>query len=182
MPPPAPTGCASGGGTAASGSPDLAAFLGFIPGVGAMYNGEYAKGFIHVLIFATLIWMTDHINGLFGIAIAAFVIYMPIEAYKTAKARQMGLPPPDPFGFNNLFSSGLRANRRRGRRRHVAPVDPAQGLCRSAPVVRTSRSPTDLLTRSGRRVRADRPGRAVPAGRIGLHCILIGFGASGRSS
>ena len=70
-----------------------------------MYNGEYGKGFIHVLIFATLIWAADHISGLFGIAIAAFVIYMPIEAYQTAKARLLGLQPPDPFGFNNLFSS-----------------------------------------------------------------------------
>src|ERR1700761_4860183 len=46
-------------------SPTLAAVLGLIPGVGAMYNGEFAKGFIHVLIFATLIWMTDHVNDLF---------------------------------------------------------------------------------------------------------------------
>jgi len=87
-------------------SPGLAAILGFIPGVGAMYNGEYAKGFIHVVIFATLIWMADNVSGLFGIAIAAFVIYMPIEAYKTARARQMGLPPPDPLGLNNLFAPG----------------------------------------------------------------------------
>jgi hypothetical protein len=91
-------------------SPTLAAVLGFIPGVGAMYNGEFAKGFIHLLIFATLIWMTDHISGIFGIGIAAFMIYMPIEAYKTARARQMGLPGPDPFGFNNLFSSAPRSN------------------------------------------------------------------------
>jgi hypothetical protein len=89
-------------------SPKLAAILGFIPGVGAMYNGEYAKGFIHVLIFATLIWLAnpDHGSGLFGIAIAAFAIYMPIEAYQTARAREMGLPAPDPFGLNNLFRSG----------------------------------------------------------------------------
>jgi TM2 domain-containing membrane protein YozV len=85
-------------------SPGLAAILGFIPGVGAMYNGEFAKGFVHVVIFATLIWMAQNVNGLFGLAIAAFVIYMPIEAYKTARAREMGLPPPDPFGFNNLFA------------------------------------------------------------------------------
>jgi TM2 domain-containing membrane protein YozV len=84
------------------GSPGLAAILGFIPGVGAMYNGEYAKGFIHVLIFASLIWAADHVSGIFGIGIAAFVLYMPIEAYRTAKARQMGLQPPDPFGFNNM--------------------------------------------------------------------------------
>jgi TM2 domain-containing membrane protein YozV len=104
MPPPAQPGVA-GATTVASGSPGLAALLGFIPGVGAMYNGEYAKGFIHVLIFATLIWAADHISGLFGLAIAAFVIYMPIEAYQTAKARMLGLQPPDPFGFNNLFSN-----------------------------------------------------------------------------
>ena len=83
-------------------SPGLAAILGFIPGVGAMYNGEYAKGFIHVLIFASLIWAADHVSGIFGIGIAAFVLYMPIEAYRTAKAKQMGVAPPDPFGFNNM--------------------------------------------------------------------------------
>lgn len=92
-------------------SPRLAALLGFIPGVGAMYNGEFAKGFIHVLIFATLIWVTDNVNNLFGLLIAAFYIYMPIEAYKTARAKEMGLPAPDPFGFNNLFASGPQPNR-----------------------------------------------------------------------
>jgi hypothetical protein len=85
-----------------SSSPGLAAILGFIPGVGAMYNGEYTKGFIHVLIFASLIWAANHVSDLFGIGIAAFVLYMPIEAYRTAKAREMGMQPPDPFGFNNL--------------------------------------------------------------------------------
>jgi len=102
-------------------SPKLAALLGFIPGVGAMYNGEFAKGFIHVLIFATLIWMTDNVNDLFGIAIAAFYIYMPIEAYKTARAKEMGLPAPDPFGFNNLFASGAPSNRPAG----FTPAAPA---------------------------------------------------------
>jgi TM2 domain-containing membrane protein YozV len=91
--------------------PAVAAILGIIPGVGAMYNGEFAKGFIHVLIFATLIWMTDHINGLFGLAIAAFVVYMPLEAYKTAKARELGLPVPDPLGINTWFTSTPPPNR-----------------------------------------------------------------------
>lgn len=87
--------------------PALAALLGLIPGVGAMYNGEFAKGFVHVLIFATLIWLAnpDHGSGFFGIFIAAFYVYMPIEAYKTARAKEMGLPAPDPFGFNALFAS-----------------------------------------------------------------------------
>lgn len=124
--------------------PALAAILGCIPGVGAMYNGEFAKGFIHVLIFATLIWMTDNINGVFGLAIAAFVIYMPIEAYKTARAREMGLPPPDPFGFNNLFSPAASAGRAtgaanvgpvEGNSAVVPPSEPATGAsCSRAPI------------------------------------------------
>ena len=107
-------------------NPKLAAILGFIPGVGAMYNGEFAKGFIHVLIFATLIWLAnpEHGSGLFGIAIAAFAIYMPIEAYKTARAREMGLAPPDPFGFNHLFSPTPPANRTVG----VTPTNVAPGV------------------------------------------------------
>ena len=35
-------------------SPGLAALLGFIPGVGAMYNGQYAKGIVHLIVFAVL--------------------------------------------------------------------------------------------------------------------------------
>jgi hypothetical protein len=79
-----------------------------------MYNGEYAKGFIHVLIFATLIWAADHVSDMFGLAIAAFCLYMPIEAYQTAKARLLGLQPPDPLGLNHLF----------GNRQQVAAVAP----------------------------------------------------------
>ena len=74
-----------------------------------MYNGEYTKGFIHVLIFASLIWATDHVNDLFGLGIAAFVLYMPIEAYQTAKAKMMGVRAPDPFGLNNLNLFGSTA-------------------------------------------------------------------------
>ena len=33
----------------------LAFLLGFIPGVGAIYNGQYVKGLIHVVIFGVLI-------------------------------------------------------------------------------------------------------------------------------
>ena len=102
-PPPGPGVVAPGAPPPATGSsPGLAAILGFIPGVGAMYNGEYTKGFIHVVIFASLIWATNHVSDLFGLGIAAFVLYMPIEAYQTAKARLMGVQAPDPFGLNNL--------------------------------------------------------------------------------
>jgi TM2 domain-containing membrane protein YozV len=111
MPPPPGPGAPAPGAVppVSESSPGLAAILGFIPGVGAFYNGEYAKGFIHVLIFATLIWASDHVSGIFGIGIAAFVLYMPIEAYRTAKAKQMGMASPDPFGFNNLNFFGHSA-------------------------------------------------------------------------
>src|SRR5512142_2387812 len=36
-------------------SPGLAFFLGFIPGVGAIYNGQYAKGLVHAVVFGVLI-------------------------------------------------------------------------------------------------------------------------------
>src|SRR5271169_3850052 len=123
MPPPGPTAVPPGAQPSTGvPSPGLAAILGFIPGVGAMYNGEYAKGFIHVVIFATLIWMADNVSGLFGIAIAAFVIYMPIEAYKTARARDMGLPAPDPFGLNSIFAPAGSAKPSPGAAANVAPV------------------------------------------------------------
>lgn len=91
-------------GTPDSGSnPGLAAMLGFIPGVGAMYNGQFLKGFIHVVAFVCLIWATGNINGLFGIFIGVWVFYQVFDAYTTAKARRYGQPLPDPIGINRFF-------------------------------------------------------------------------------
>ena len=73
--------------------PGAALALGFIPGLGAAYNGEYLKALIHVIIFAGLISaQTQDISAgyhaFLGIAIGCFYFYMPIEAYRTAKARE----------------------------------------------------------------------------------------------
>ncbi len=87
-------------------SPGLAAVLGFIPGVGAMYNGQFAKALIHVLVFVSIIWITSNGSGFFGIFIPFFVFYMVFDAYKTARARELGLPLPDPFGLEGLFGGG----------------------------------------------------------------------------
>jgi Domain of unknown function (DUF5668)/B-box zinc finger len=84
-------------------SPTLAALLGFIPGVGAMYNGQFMKAFVHVVIFVLLIIASSTVHGAFGVGIAFWVFYMVFEAYKTAEARRMGLPPPDPLGLDKLF-------------------------------------------------------------------------------
>jgi|UPI00047C8CA9 cell wall-active antibiotic response 4TMS protein YvqF/B-box zinc finger protein len=82
-------------------NPSAAAVLGLIPGVGAMYNGQFFKGFIHVVIFAVLISITDH-YPIFGLFIAAWVLYQSFEAYHTARARRDGLPIPDPLGLNEV--------------------------------------------------------------------------------
>jgi TM2 domain-containing membrane protein YozV len=85
-------------------SPGLALFLGFIPGVGAFYNGQFLKGFVHVMVFSTLIWLSDHgMGGFAGMLIAAWFFYMVFDAYTTAKARRYGLPIPDPLGLNAIL-------------------------------------------------------------------------------
>jgi hypothetical protein len=93
---------AAAGAPTGSGHPGFAAILGFIPGVGAMYNGQFVKGFIHVLIFATFCWLSDNASSLFGLAVAGWIFYMVFDAYQTAKAIKYGLPLPDPLGINNL--------------------------------------------------------------------------------
>jgi TM2 domain-containing membrane protein YozV len=82
-------------------NPVTAAVLGFIPGVGAMYNGQYIKAIIHVLVFVVLVGIAEH-HGIMGIFIGLWVIYQVFDAHHTARARRDGLPLPDPFGLNEL--------------------------------------------------------------------------------
>jgi hypothetical protein len=82
-------------------NPGLAALLGFIPGVGAMYNGQYAKGVVHLIVFAILVSLADD-HAIFGLFIAGWVCYQVIEAHHTARARRDGTPLPNPFGLNDL--------------------------------------------------------------------------------
>jgi TM2 domain-containing membrane protein YozV len=96
----------------ASVSPGLAFLLGWIPGVGAIYNGQYAKGLMHVVIFGlTVSILSSHNNGFFepllGILLAGFVVYMPFEAYHTAKRRMLGVSVDE-------FSSLMRFDSRPG--------------------------------------------------------------------
>jgi Domain of unknown function (DUF5668)/B-box zinc finger len=73
-----------------SPSPGVAMALGFIPGLGAVYNGEYIKGLIHVVVFGGIIALltTDLPTGLIvilAIGLGCFYFYMPVEAYRTAR-------------------------------------------------------------------------------------------------
>jgi TM2 domain-containing membrane protein YozV len=96
-------------------NPVAAGILGLIPGVGAMYNGQFLKGLIHVIIFAVLVTGASQFHGgldvFFGLMIPAWILYQAFEAYHTAAARRDGLPAPDPLGINelsNLFTPGGR--------------------------------------------------------------------------
>jgi hypothetical protein len=80
----------------------LATLLGVIPGVGAMYNGQYAKGIVHLIVFAILVSLANDVNGIFGLFIAGWVIYQIIDANHTARARLAGTPLPNPFGLNDI--------------------------------------------------------------------------------
>jgi len=78
-------------------SPGLAFLLGLIPGVGAIYNGQYAKGLVHVLVLGMLISImsTGSAGGLeplFGMLMGVFYFYMAFEAYHTARKRMLGEP------------------------------------------------------------------------------------------
>jgi hypothetical protein len=90
-------------------SPLLAFFLGFLPGLGAFYNEQYGKGVIHLAIFLFLfiIGVDGAVSGgaeaALWICISALWIYMPIDAYRTAKARLAGQRLEDPL---ENFSKG----------------------------------------------------------------------------
>jgi serine/threonine protein kinase len=70
-------------------SPKRAFLLGFIPGVGALYNGEYKKAAIHVGIFVLLSLLLSmlrpSVESSFSWLRLAFVFYMAFEARHTAQ-------------------------------------------------------------------------------------------------
>lgn len=98
VPPPPP------GSTIEGTSPGLAFLLGLIPGVGAIYNGQYAKGFVHVLLLGILITLASESSGpaegFFSLFIPVWIVYMAFEAYHTAKRRQLGLAVDE---FSSIF-------------------------------------------------------------------------------
>ncbi len=98
-------------------SPILAFILGWIPGVGAIYNGQYVKGLVHAAIFGLLVSLIstgDEAAAPFlGITLAAFVFYMPFEAYHTAKRQQLGMPVDE---LSSLAGAGRSTSR--------APIGP----------------------------------------------------------
>src|SRR4029078_3535415 len=91
-------------------SPGLALFLGMIPGVGAIYNGQYAKGMVHAIIWGVLMSIADSraahgLEPVFVMSVVAWMAYMAFEAYHTARKRRMGEP------VDEYSSRGSRSGR-----------------------------------------------------------------------
>jgi hypothetical protein len=84
------------------GSAVLAFILGLIPGLGAIYNGEYNKALLHIVIFAGIILgltldLGDGAEALLVCAVAVFPFYMAIDAVRSLKSRQSGQVYQDPL-------------------------------------------------------------------------------------
>jgi len=94
------------GGVGVGPSPGVALALGFIPGVGAIYNGQVTKAISQVLIFGCLVALSNRAHGgletVFGLGAAAFYFYMVIDSFQTAKAKATGQPVPEWFGMSEM--------------------------------------------------------------------------------
>jgi TM2 domain-containing membrane protein YozV len=109
-------------------NPGLALGLGFIPGVGAMYNGQFVKGVVHMLIFALLCTFSNH-SDFFGWMIPFWIAYQVFDAYQTAKARRDGTTLPNPFGLNDLgYKLGLQPHPETPQRPYAAPFVAGPGF------------------------------------------------------
>jgi len=91
-------------------SPGVAFALGWIPGVGAIYNGQYAKGLVHAVVFGILCSILDSdprgLEVVFAMSLVAWMFYMAFEAYHTARLRRLGEPVDEYSSLIDLRSRG----------------------------------------------------------------------------
>ena len=83
-------------------SPGAAFVLGLIPGLGAVYNGQYNKALIHIVVFFSIIVglssdIEDSAKVVLSFLLAGFVLYMAFDAHRTARARLLGDATADPI-------------------------------------------------------------------------------------
>jgi hypothetical protein len=83
-------------------NPVAALLLGFVPGLGAIYNGEYNKALIHIVVFAALIVglnsdLGDGPETAVALLLAGFILYMALDSMRTAKAKITGEVVVDPL-------------------------------------------------------------------------------------
>ena len=85
-----------------AGNPGVAFLLGLIPGLGAIYNGEYNKALIHIVVFAAIIvGLSSDVGDGAAVALSfvlvGFIFYMAVDAMRTVRARNIGEAVQDPL-------------------------------------------------------------------------------------
>jgi hypothetical protein len=116
------SGSAVGGAPPTKANTAVAALLGLIPGLGAVYNGDYTRALIHVAIWAGLmaVGLTEafgNLTALAWIAFGMFPIYTSLDSYRAAQGRQIAAPgvagtpapPTRPVGAFVLIGLGVLA-------------------------------------------------------------------------
>jgi Domain of unknown function (DUF5668) len=90
-------------------SSSLAVFLSLLPGLGHIYVGQAAKGFLIGLSFVMAIHLAGEIAGPFGILIPFILIYAMVDAHRAAiEVNRIvaagGIPPKGPdFGLTKWW-------------------------------------------------------------------------------
>jgi hypothetical protein len=67
-------------------APKRAAALSLIPGMGAVYNGDYLKAITQFAVFSALVIMGEHFDGVFGFGSFVFLIFTMFDSYRSAEA------------------------------------------------------------------------------------------------
>lgn len=70
-------------------SPGFAGLLGIFPfGAGALYNGQYSKALLHLVIFAGLVHMQARGGGqpFLGLLLAGYIVYQFFDNIQSARA------------------------------------------------------------------------------------------------
>jgi Domain of unknown function (DUF5668)/B-box zinc finger len=85
-----------------SSSPGVAFFLGLFPGLGAVYNGQYNKALIYIVLFVAMVIGASNASsgGLTAgliLLVIGFGFYSAFEAMRTAQAKNLGEIPSDPL-------------------------------------------------------------------------------------
>jgi hypothetical protein len=173
---PLPPGSVPTGGNFGA-QPWVAFCLGWIPGVGAMYNGQFAKAMVHVFVFAILLSISNR-HDAFGIVVAAWMFYQVFDAYQTAAARRDGLPLPNPLGLNDVGqwfgvkggSAPASPNWKPYAPAQPTPASPAAKADVSAPFVAAAMPPVPPDQMDYPELR-----RGIPTGAVALIVIGLAF-------
>jgi hypothetical protein len=90
-------------------SPSAAVFLSLLPGLGHIYVGQAAKGFLIGLSFVMVIHLASEFAGPLGILIPFILLYAMVDAHRTAVdvnriVAAGGIPPKGPdFGLTRWW-------------------------------------------------------------------------------